>query len=408
MKRCIAYLVSRYPAVSHTFIVSEVRKLREMGFEIVTASINVCDREASLRTTEEMEEVGNTYYIKNEGVLGALRGIIAVLPVRPLKALGGFTFAISTGWKISATFRWMGYWIEALLLGSWMLRKRSSHLHVHLANNGAAVALLASKIFDIPYSLTVHGPDEFYDVSQGCLREKIDGASWVCCISKFTRSQLMLTTPPECWDKLLVSHLGVDVKMFSASSREPGENLEILCVGRLVSAKGQHILLEAVKGLVDAHHRVHVRLVGEGPLRGLLESRVAEYGLGAVVSLEGACNTDEVKKYLQAADVFVLPSFAEGLPIVLMEAMSMGLPCVSTFVAGIPELIRNDIEGLLVFPSDAAALKEALELLIDDVGLRERLGKTARARVLERFDLESSVRRFGGMLLQRLEGNHRC
>jgi len=237
-----------------------------------------------------------------------------------------------------------------------------THLHVHFANAASTVGLIASRTFPIGFSLTVHGPDEFYDASGLRLAEKIAGASFVCCIGQFARSQLMKLSPPSQWDKLEIGPLGVDPQRFSPRRfRSSPSRFEILCVGRLVPSKGQLVLIAAIERLVKTTPNLRLRLVGDGPERESLERAIAAANLGSYVVLEGSVNQDRIQEFYRQADIFVLASFAEGIPVVLMEAMAMEIPCVSTFVAGIPELIRNETDGILVPPSDDLALATAIK-----------------------------------------------
>jgi len=253
-------------------------------------------------------------------------------------------------------------------------------------------------------SITVHGPDEFSDVTGYRLREKIAGANFLCTIGSFARSQLMRLCGPESWDKLEVIPLGVDPVRFPPRP-DPGgaEPFEILCLGRLVPAKGQHVLLAAAARLNSEGRRILVRFVGDGPDRRALEYETRRRGLNPCVRFEGAVNQDRIGEFYHRAGIFVLPSFAEGIPVVLMEAMAMEIPCVTTFVNGIPELIRDGSDGLLVPPSDDIALAAAIGRLMDDRTLRKRLGASARKRVVERYNLARNVERLADMFRRRIE-----
>src|SRR5271155_4005826 len=193
----IAYLVSRYPAVSHTFILREVQRLRTANFEIHVASINPADRAAGSMTSEERDETAATFYVKREGIRGAILAHAAVLTSSPKTYFKGLVFALKLGGtdlrRLVLSFC---YFVEAVILGHWMESRGLRHLHVHFANAAATVGLIASRTFPIEFSLTVHGPDEFYDVPGFRLAEKIAGASFACCIGQFARSQLMRLSPP--------------------------------------------------------------------------------------------------------------------------------------------------------------------------------------------------------------------
>ena len=386
--RKVAYLVSHYPAISHTFILNEIMQLRKEGFEICTASINACDRQPSQLPEIERPEEAATFYVKPAGFLAAMRAVILTAVHHPVGAVRGLLFTI----RLGGTPKRYLYFVEALMLGMWMRREAVTHLHVHFGMAAATAAMLVSKTFPVTYSITIHGPDEFYDVSKYYLAEKMASAHLVCCIGSFARSQLMLISPSSQWHKYQVVPLGVDPGRFAPGARLAKRHFEIVCIGRLVAAKGQHILLSAVKRLVQEDRDVKLRLVGDGPERSSLERRIADEGLANHVIVEGAVNQDRIPEILKNADVFALASFAEGVPVALMEAMAAEIPCVSTRITGIPELIRDEIDGLLVSPSDDEGMTDALRRLADEPELRRRLGKAGRARVMDRYNLERNTK----------------
>jgi glycosyltransferase involved in cell wall biosynthesis len=169
-----------------------------------------------------------------------------------------------------------------------------------------------------------------------------------------------------------------------------------------VPAKGQHVLLDTLATLLSEGRRVHLTLVGQGPDTDSLKVQAARLNLGDALTLTGAVNQDQILDYYHRADAFVLPSFAEGLPVVLMEAMALGVPCVTTHITGVPELIRDGVEGLLVAPSDGKGLTAAIARLMDDPGLAPALMEAGRARVLAEYTLTGSVAHLGDILSRRL------
>jgi glycosyltransferase involved in cell wall biosynthesis len=400
----LAYLVSHYPALSHTFILREIRRLRDAGFELVVASINAPDRPDAGLTAEEREEAAATYYVKRAGVWGALAAHLATLGSRPWAWLRGLAFALHLGGKdLKRLLYSLFYFVEAVMVGRWMQRQGMTHLHVHFAMPASTVALIATKIYPITFSITVHGPDEFYDVPGYRLAEKVSGASFVCCIGHYARSQMMRLSDPAQWSKFEVSPLGVDAQLFAPRPfREHPQPFEVLCVGRVVPAKGQHILIHAMNLLADEGRNVRLRVVGDGPDRASLEQLVARLGLTDRIVFEGAVNQDRIRELYAKADAFALASFAEGIPVVLMEAMAMEIPCVTTFITGHPELIRHGIDGLLVAPSDDTALAKALAALMDDPTLRRELGEAGRRRVLDAYHLDRNTMRLASIFCNRL------
>jgi glycosyltransferase involved in cell wall biosynthesis len=277
------------------------------------------------------------------------------------------------------------------------------HLHVHFATAAANVGLILKHSQGIGLSLTVHGPDEFYDAAGEWLGEKLRAADFVICIGRFARSQVMKLSPASHWHKFDICPLGVDPERYAPRRREAtGEPFTILCVGRLTPAKGQRILLDAALRLAQAGRDFRLVMVGSGPDADDLQAAAHESGLNGKVTFTGALNQDEVSHWYAQADAFALPSFAEGIPVVLMEAMASGVPCVTTRITGIPELIRDGQDGLLVTPSDSDELATALARLMDNPELRERFAAAGRARVRDQYDLERNVTRLGDVLARRL------
>jgi glycosyltransferase involved in cell wall biosynthesis len=404
MNRRIAYLISRYPAVSHTFILREVVELRKLGFEIEVASVNSCDRPAEKLAAEERGEMQKTWYIKRQGISGALSALAAVAFSRPVSFLRGAWFALRLGGSdIKRIVLSVFYFVEAVMLGRWMKSRGLTHLHVHFATPASSVGLVMTRIFPHTLSIMVHGPDEFYDVPGNCLPQKIAGARFLCTIGFYAKSQLMRIASADQWAKMFVTPLGVDPDLFTPRPfRESPEVFEIICVGRLVPAKGQHVLLDAVARLIRQGKPVRLRIVGDGPDRASLEQSAREKNLGASVVFEGSVNQDRIRDLYAQADVFALASFAEGIPVVLMEAMAMEIPCVTTWITGVPELIRDGVDGLLVPPADIGALADSLARLRDDPALRRRVGAAGRARVIDKYNLRPSVARLGEVFQERL------
>lgn len=397
----LAYLISRYPAISHTFILREIRRLRQLGFAIDIASMGTPDRPDQELAQEEREEKAVTFYVKPQGWRGALAAHWKTLLERPGDYFRGLAYAIRlAGLDLGKIVYFILYFVEAVIVGRWMLSKQNTHLHTHFTST---VGLITSKIFPITLSITVHGPDEFYDVPGYRLMDKVCGASFILTISHFGRSQLMKVSPPTEWDKIEVTRLGVDPGVFLPRPfREQPDPFEIICVGRLVPAKGQHILLFAIAKLAAQGRNVFLRLVGDGPDRASLEGWVRKLGLEKQVRFEGNVNQDHIRDLYGRADAFVMASFAEGIAIVLMEAMSMEIPCVTTFITGHPELISDGENGFLVAPSDDEALMRVIGKLMDDPALRRRVGEAGRRRVDEAYNIHRNTEYLGEVLRKRL------
>jgi glycosyltransferase involved in cell wall biosynthesis len=388
----IAYLLSQYPAVSHTFFLNEVLAMRARGFLIETASVNSIHPPAGGFPAAEMEEAGRTFYIKACPKAAIARVLLTTLFTRPRVVLRGLVAALRLRpWDIPGMGYALFYLVEAIILGDWMLRKGCSHLHVHFGGAVATVGMLTSIAWEIPYSLTIHGPEEFYDVVPSFLEQKIRLARFVTCISFYCRSQLLKISPVSGWPKFHVCRLGVQTKVFAPAPAAERKILHILSVGRLHPAKGQMILLNSFRELHRRGLPIRLSIVGDGTGLHALRDFIQRNELDESVTLHGALSHPATRELLATADLFVLPSFAEGVPVALMEAMSMQIACISTFVAGIPELIESGEQGLLVPPSSVQALTEAMELLLTDHQRRKMIAIEGRHKVLSSYDLATNI-----------------
>jgi len=400
----IAYLVSEYPATSHTFILKEIIGLRQLGFRISTASINADTRPLSAVTAEERRERESTYVIKSHGLRGALLAQLWSLWLYPRGYSRGLLAALRRSLhNPRTTLHNLFHFTEALMIGRWMQQEGIQHLHVHFATAGASVASLARHIFKISLSMTVHGPDEFANVRNEHFHEKVEAADFVVCISHFARSQTMQHSAPEHWKKLNVSRLGVNPRAFAPVPKNPHpEYFSLLCVGRLTPAKGQHLLLDAIAALHKSGEKVLLDFAGDGPDRLSLQQHAQTLGINTLVKFHGALNHDQIRALYASSDAFVLASFAEGIPVVLMEAMASGVPCLSTRIAGIPELIEDGESGFLASPSSLDELIDRIRQLIHDPVLRNHLAINGRKRICEAYDLERNILGLADLFQRRL------
>ncbi len=389
----IAYLASEYPALSHTFIEREITALRESGHRVCTASIRKPSAKHVQRMNErEHREIEQTLYIKHRLFCSNASSILFELVLHPLLSITTFLASLSLSHRgFRSGCKALGYALEALVLRRWLRQRQAKHLHVHFANPAATVALLAVKALDCELSISVHGPDIFDNVRDNNLVEKFRAAQRIRVISDYCKSQVCRWMNSDEWDKCHRIRCGISTGVFSPRP-DPGNLVpNLLCLGRLVPAKGQHVLLDAAARLRDSGTVFRLMIVGDGPDRQSLERRAIELGLAESIEFTGAVGQDEVHQYYDCADMFVLPSFAEGVPVVLMEAMAKEIPVISTRITGIPELIEHGRSGLLVSASDAQALADAIQRLIDDPELRKRVGAEGRKKVLDEYDLDKNI-----------------
>jgi colanic acid/amylovoran biosynthesis glycosyltransferase len=396
----IAYLLSRYPAISHTFFLKEVRGMRERGLPVEVASINAPDRPIEDLPAVEAFEAEHAYYVKSAGIGSIALKLLTIVVLHPGVACRGLFAALQLGkWDLKARAFSLFYLAEALLVGNWMRQRSLRHLHVHFGGAVATVGMLASKAWQIPWSITLHGPDEFFDQESFYLRQKIESAQFVVCISDFCRSQVLRIAPDLPFDRLEVVRLGVDCTLLrprspsgtkAASPRQP-KSIRIVCTGRMVSAKGHRILLQAL-ALLESHSvDFSCTLIGDGPERASIERVCNRLGITSKVRFLGALAHEQTLSEVAQADVFVLASFAEGLPVALMEAMALGVPCLSTVIAAIPELIEDKENGLLVPASNPEALCRALRRFADDEEFRGWVGQKARITVEISYNLTTNL-----------------
>ncbi|MGL1933074.1 MAG: glycosyltransferase family 4 protein [Desulfotalea sp.] len=385
MKR-IAYLSNPYPAISHTFIFREIESLRREGIEVFPISVSLSP-DLEKMTLPEQEEAQQTLVLKTTSPLRILIMAILLLFSSPAGFFKMTMKSLSFCFKGPKNIvKAVGYLAEAVIVLNHLKKHQIFHIHEHFANPSALVAMLCQEYGGISYSISVHGPDIFYQVDSSLLFDKVDGASFVRCISHYCRSQIMRITEHHKWKDAHIVRCGVNPEKFLPRVDPKNSVPQLVCVGRLCPAKGQNILLEACSLLRKQNIHFKMTFVGDGPDRNGLEKLCLELGLQDFVCFTGALGQNEVQEAYNKADIFVLPSFAEGVPVVLMEAMAMEMPVVSTRITGIPELIEHEKEGLLATPGDMDDLVLQLNRLLADPTLASSLGKCGREKVKKMYN----------------------
>lgn len=388
----LAYIVSRYPLVSHVFILREVLALRRAGAAVDTYTVRTPELE-DLRTPEDREAYDTTEALVPAPLGDLVVAHLSALLTRPHRYLATLRLALGLRAAGPKALLWqLFYFGEAVLMWQKCRRRDARHIHAHHANVASDVALLAASLGGKgwSWSFTLHGPTELFAVAHYRLPQKAELARFVICISEYARSQLMGMVGTEHWDKLRVVHCAVDLDRFQPVDRRArGEAAQILTVGRAVPEKGQALLIEALAELARRGVDARLAIVGDGPELPELRALAERLGVAGSVELAGALGQGEIVAYFERADVFALPSFAEGLPVVLMEAMATGLPVVTTPIAGIPELVEDGRSGYLVAPGRADELAGALERLLGATPEeRAAMGRAGRAKVEAEFALE--------------------
>jgi colanic acid/amylovoran biosynthesis glycosyltransferase len=410
----MGYLASHYPAVSHRFLLREIQALRRCGVEVETFSIHRTPS-AELLTPADQEEGRRTYAVWPPRPLDLLRGHLSAALHRPGRYLDTLLFAVRRANPgVRGRLQGLFYFVEAMPIWDAARRRGVRHLHASFADSASDVALLAGHFGGEKwsFSLAIHGPVEFEDIHTNHLAEKVKAARFTVAISDFGRSQLMTLAAEERWEDIHVVHCGVDPAECAPEAARDGDHAagadpRILCVGRLVQRKGQSLLVEACAVLLGRGVPVALTLVGDGPTRAELEAQAHRLGVADRVRFAGAVGHDAILPMLRSADIFCLPSFSEGVPVVLMEAMAHSVPVLTTQIMGIPELVENERTGLLVAPGRLDVLADALERLVREPELRERLGAQGRDKVLAEFDVNASARQLRHLLLDRVGASPR-
>lgn len=382
--KTIAYLVNQYPKISHSFIRREIAGIEACGIRIARFSIRACESE--LVDEADQDELKRTRIVLGEGKGKLVFGILRTLLTKPagfFKALG---LALKLSWGAERSILYhLAYLAEACVLLGWFAEADVAHVHAHFGTNSTTVAMLCRAMGGPPYSFTVHGPEEFDKVMAIGLPEKIRRAAFVVAISSYGRSQLYRWCLQKEWSKIHVVRCGVDDDFFHQPQISPSE-ARLVCVGRLCEQKGQLLLINAASRLLAEGLQFKLVLVGDGPLRSEVEGAIVHLGLQNAIEILGWASNAQVRQQILAAQALILPSFAEGLPVVIMESLALGRPVISTYVAGIPELV-DPACGWLVPPGSIDDLVNAVRLaLASPAATLAEMGKAGAARVAQQHN----------------------
>lgn len=394
-RKKIAYIVSEYPKISHSFIRREIVALERLGWNIVRFAVRGWSDQ--LVDEADLIERDLTTYVLKQGIASLFVSVLVIAASRPAKFSQAALLALRMIRRSDrSALLHLIYFIEACWLSWRLLKSEIGHLHAHFGSNPAEVAMLASRICGISFSFTVHGPEEFDKVVGLHIAEKIRQSSFVVAISSFGRSQLYRAVDYLQWPKIKVVHCGID-GVFKGSAPKLATNCNrLVCVGRLSEQKGQALLIAAAAALRDEGLHFELVFVGDGALRQALERLIQVHELGSMVSIFGWADASTVRQEIVSSRALVLPSFAEGLPVVLMEAMALGRPVITTYVAGHPELVVNEQTGWLVPAGSVQELCDAIRscLTTSDEKIEE-MGAIGRTRSLDRHDVDIEAAKLG-------------
>ena len=381
----IAYLVNRYPAAPHTFIRREIVELEKLGLAVERFSIR--DSSHDLVDPADLVELARTRVVLTAGLPALLLAVLWALFTRPRRFLATVAAcAHLAGPSDRGLVPHVAYLVEACLLARW-LTGRVQHLHAHFGSNPASVALLFHVLTGLPYSFTVHGTETFDNPEAQSLDDKVRHAAFVVSASDFGRGLLYRWSELEFWPRVHVVRCGVDEGFLGAAPSRPPLAPRLACVARLSKEKAHLLLVEAAARLAAEGLELEIALVGDGPLRGEIEALIERRGLQDRVKVLGWSTGEQVRRELLAARALVLPSLAEGLPVVIMEALALGRPVISTYVAGIPELVTPGLSGWLVPAGSVDELADAMrEALTASTERLEEMGRAGAVRVAQHHD----------------------
>ncbi len=396
----IAYLVNTYPRASHSFIRREIAALERLGVTVHRFAMR-SDR-PHLADPADLAEDDRTEHVLKTGKAGLIRGALAALAANPVAAAEALAVVQACGRAgrgrgvegTGGRRRHLIYLAEAAHVAARCAALGVTHLHAHFGTNSATVAMLAHVLGGPRWSMTVHGPEEFDAPVALALREKIGRAAFTVAVSSYGRSQLCRWARVTDWPRLHVVHCGIEPARFARTAPVPEGGPHLVAVGRLAEQKGFPVLIAALAQVAGDLPGARLVLVGDGPVRAGLEAQAQAAGIAGRVTFAGWQDEAGVRAALAGAQALALPSFAEGLPVVAMEAMAAGRPVIGTLIAGIPELVIPGETGWLVPAGDVAALAGAIRGLAATPPERlAAMGDAARARALARHDVGVSAAR---------------
>lgn len=357
----VAYLTNVYPKVSHTFIRREILALERQGVDVVRFALRGWD--AEIVDPEDQAEIGKTRYTLHKGLIGLVPRVFRVAAMQPGRFVQALRAALSMSRNGVRPWPYhLIYLAHACQILLWLRREEEpvTHLHAHFGTNPAEIALLIKILGGPEYSFTVHGMDEVDNAPRLAFDRKIGGAKFAAAISRFNRSQLMRHVPPAIWDRIKVVRCGLPKAAFADPTHIASDNQVLLSIGRLSPEKGHLILLDAFAAVSGDFPDARLVFAGDGELKNVINDRIAALGLQEAVRITGWIDASQVRQELRAARLLVQPSFIEGLPVVIMEALAQRRPVISTYVGGIPELVRPGDTGWLVPAGDSDALATAM------------------------------------------------
>lgn len=387
----ITYFVNQYPKVSHSFIRREILALERLGFLVQRVALRGWDERVTDK--DDLAEQTRTIHLLKAGLLPLVIAAIGAAVLAPIRFARAVQMAFHLSRQSERSFAYhLVYLAEACLLLKHTRSFGSQHVHAHFGTNSTEVVMLCHVLGGAPFSFTVHGPEEFDKPQFIGLNEKIRKSAFVVAISSFGRSQLFRWIDYTQWPKVHVVHCGLEGSFHAMQPVPAPDVATLVCVGRLCEQKGQLLLIQAMALLAQRGVTFELVLAGDGEMRAEIEALIDSQGLRGCVRITGWISSDQVRSELLAARAMVLPSFAEGLPVVIMEAMALRRPVLTTSIAGVPELVRNGDTGWLFPAGSVEDLADAIgSCLSTQVTELHRMGAAGYERVLLRHSVDTEA-----------------
>ncbi len=404
----LAYLINRYPSISHTFIRRELLELERRGHTVLRLAIRPAEN--ALVDPADLAEQKKTTHCLDRSWFVLARDTLIVAVTRPIR----FLQSVATMSRLArrsgvGLVRHLAYLVEACWLLRTVLRERTEHVHAHFGTNSAAVAMLMRCLGGPPFSITVHGCEEFDAPVALSLKDKVDAAEFVVGVSHFGRAQIRRWVPYGVWDRVHIVGCTVGPSFLDAAQAVDPASKTFVCVGRLSPEKGHLQLIDAFAELVQSGGAPDAKLVlaGDGDIRPQVEARIAALGLSGRVEITGWVDEVQIRRRILESRDVVLASFAEGLPMVTMEALALGRPVIATSIAGIPELVRPGVSGWLAIAGDSESLVRAMrEVLATPADRLDALAAAGRALVMRDHHTATEAAKLEALILASLEKRH--
>ena len=386
----LAYLINCFPYTSSTFIRREMKALERRGASVTRFAVRQWDEE--LVDPEDIEELAQMNYLLSGNKVGLIVAFMREVATNPgglIKALGPWVSLLRNA--RGGFVRHTAYLLEAIYFRQRAAAFEIDHVHVHFMSNPTAVAMLARIMGGPSYSVMVHGPDELADAPLLSFPDKIKHASFIAAISHFCKSQLIRFSSSEYADKIHNIHCGLQIDSFTPGDEIDPENQVFVCVGRLCPQKGQAQIPPAVAALRDEFPGLKVILVGDGESRGDVEAAIRRYDVDDMIEITGWMANEKVCETIAASRALLLPSYAEGLPVVIMEALALGRPVISTYIAGIPELVDEQCGWIIPAGSHDALVDAMRNALAASPQALAAKGAEGRVRVEREHDVDKEA-----------------